>query len=174
MRRAGWKVWTGRAMALIVAVLALALLGAWLFLRASLAHVRGRAQMTVRLLSGPGARTFAAAATASLQPPVVQSPTAGASVSGTAYLRTRAADAARESLAGGLTVASNAGGEPGRQLMVAAQDAFLSGMHTAAIVAGAIAVAGALVALVWLPAREKSGEAVAELEIAPERELVPA
>ena len=85
-----------------------------------------------------------------------------------------AADAARESLAGGLTVASHAGGEPGRQLMVAAQDAFLSGMHTAAIVAGAIALAGALVALVWLPAREKSTETVAELEIAPERELVPA
>ena len=40
-----------------------------------------------------------------------------------------AADAAQESLAGGLTVAARIGGEPGHQLLVASQDAFLSGMH---------------------------------------------
>jgi penicillin amidase len=41
MRRASWRVWSGRLLALIVAVLALALLGAWLFLRASLAQLDG-------------------------------------------------------------------------------------------------------------------------------------
>jgi len=41
MRRANWKVWSGRLLALIVAVLALALLGVWLFLRASLAQLDG-------------------------------------------------------------------------------------------------------------------------------------
>jgi EmrB/QacA subfamily drug resistance transporter len=81
-----------------------------------------------------------------------------------------AADAAQESLAGGLAVAARAGGEPGRQLLTAAQDAFLAGMHSAAIVAGVIAIAGSLVALMWLPARE----AAPVLEAADERELVPA
>jgi penicillin amidase len=41
MRRAKWSVWTGRVLALGVALLALALLGAWLFLRASLAQLDG-------------------------------------------------------------------------------------------------------------------------------------
>ncbi|HET8949225.1 MAG TPA: MFS transporter [Solirubrobacteraceae bacterium] len=79
-----------------------------------------------------------------------------------------AADTAKESLAGGLSVAAHAGGESGQQLLLAAQDAFLSGMHTAAIVAGVIAVAGSLVALLWLPARESQVEA----EPAPVGELV--
>ena len=38
-----------------------------------------------------------------------------------------AADAARESLAGGLAVASQAGGETGQRVLTAAQDAFLVG-----------------------------------------------
>jgi len=84
-----------------------------------------------------------------------------------------AADAARESLAGGLAAAARAGGEPGRQLLVAAQDAFVAGMHTAAIVAGVIAIAGSLVALVWLPAREAVTEE-AVTEPAEDRELVAA
>jgi len=78
-----------------------------------------------------------------------------------------AAEAAQESLAGGLTAAAQAGGEPGRQLLLAAHDAFLAGMHTAAIVAGVIAVGGSLVALLWLPAREARTEPEAA-----ERELV--
>jgi Na+/melibiose symporter-like transporter len=83
-----------------------------------------------------------------------------------------AAEAAKESLAGGLGAAAQAGGEPGRQLLLAAQDAFVSGMHTAALVAGAIAIVGSLVALRWLPAHEA---AVAEpVEPAVARELVPA
>jgi hypothetical protein len=83
-----------------------------------------------------------------------------------------AADAAQESLAGGLAGAARAGGEPGHELLVAAQDAFLAGMHSAAIVAGVIAIAGSLVALVWLPAREAGAEDAAEP--AGERELVAA
>ena len=79
-----------------------------------------------------------------------------------------ASGAAQESLAGGLTVAARIGGEQGHQLLVASQDAFLSGMHAAAVVAGVIAIAGAVVALRWLPARE----AAADVKVAPERELV--
>jgi EmrB/QacA subfamily drug resistance transporter len=65
-----------------------------------------------------------------------------------------AADTARESLAGGLAVAAQAGGETGQRVLTAAQDAFLSGMHSAAAVAAIVALAGAVVALVLLPARE--------------------
>jgi EmrB/QacA subfamily drug resistance transporter len=83
-----------------------------------------------------------------------------------------AAEAAKESLAGGLGAAAQAGGEPGRQLLLAAQDAFVSGMHTAALVAGAIAVVGSLVALRWLPAHEAA--AAEPVEPAADRELVPA
>jgi hypothetical protein len=84
-----------------------------------------------------------------------------------------AADAARESLAGGLAVASQAGGETGQRVLTAAQDAFLSGMHTAAVVAAIVALAGSVIALVLLPAR--AAEDVAEAEApAAERELVPA
>jgi EmrB/QacA subfamily drug resistance transporter len=78
-----------------------------------------------------------------------------------------AADAAQESLAGGAAVAARAGGDTGRQLLSVAQDAFIGGMHTAAILAAGIAVAGSLVALLWLPARE----ARAEAEETREREL---
>src|SRR4051794_5921784 len=79
-----------------------------------------------------------------------------------------AADTARESLAGGLAVASQAGGETGRRVLTAAQDAFLSGMHSAAVVAAIVALAGAVVALVLLPAREAheaAGSPVAEREL---------
>jgi hypothetical protein len=75
-----------------------------------------------------------------------------------------AADAAQDSLAGGLAAAAHAGGASGHQLLVAAQDAFVSGMHTAAIVAGVIAAAGSLVALKWLPARE-AAQPVAQREL---------
>lgn len=50
MRRAKWVGWTGRALALIVALLVLAVLGAWLFLRASLPQLDGKRQSP--LLSG--------------------------------------------------------------------------------------------------------------------------
>jgi MFS transporter, DHA2 family, multidrug resistance protein len=62
-----------------------------------------------------------------------------------------AADAARDSLGGALAVAAHGGGA---RLATTAQEAFVSGMHSAVIVAAGIALAGALIALVFLPARE--------------------
>ena len=82
-----------------------------------------------------------------------------------------AAEAAQESLAGGLAVASQDGGETGQRVLTAAQDAFLSGMHTAAIVAAIVALAGSVIALVLLPAREAE-DAVDAAAPAAERELV--
>jgi hypothetical protein len=78
-----------------------------------------------------------------------------------------AAGAARDSLTGALAVAGRIGGPAGAKLTHAAQDAFMSGMHSAVLVAGGIALAGALVALAFLPAREA---AAAQLppEVAPE------
>ena len=76
-------------------------------------------------------------------------------------LPAEARDIAHDSLAGGLAVAGRLG--DGR-LAATAQDAFLSGMHTAALVAAAVALAGAVVAAVFLPSAERS----------PVREAVPA
>ena len=66
-------------------------------------------------------------------------------------------EAARDSLGGALAI-----GDP--RLVAAAQDAFVSGMHTGALVAAGVALAGAIVAAVFLPseARERAPrEAVA-------------
>jgi len=64
--------------------------------------------------------------------------------------------AAHESLSGALATATGLGGEAGARLAATAQEAFVSGMHTAVLVGAAIALAGALVALLFLPAREGS------------------
>jgi EmrB/QacA subfamily drug resistance transporter len=72
-----------------------------------------------------------------------------------------AAGAARDSLGGALHVAGGAG-----PLVDSAQSAFVSGMTTASLVAAAIALAGAVFALVVLPAREPEAE-VEALELAP-------
>ena len=56
--------------------------------------------------------------------------------------------------------------------LTAAQDAFLSGRHTAAAVAAIVALAGAVVAMVLLPARDASEDTAAVPAGA--RELVPA
>ena len=79
--------------------------------------------------------------------------------SAVAALPPDAQEIAHDSLAGGLAVAERVG--DGR-LAAAAQDAFVSGMHTAAFVAAAVALAGALVALVFMPSevREPAREAV--------------
>ena len=84
-----------------------------------------------------------------------------AAVSG---LPASAADAARDSLGGAIAVAAQGGGS---RLVTTAQEAFVSGMHSAVVVAAGIALAGALIALVFLPARapehavEHPAEAVA-------------
>jgi EmrB/QacA subfamily drug resistance transporter len=60
-----------------------------------------------------------------------------------------------DSLSAALAAAAQLGGEPGARLADTAQQAFLSGMHTAVLVGAAIALSGALVALAFLPARER-------------------
>jgi len=70
---------------------------------------------------------------------------------------------AQDSIAGALAVAGQAGGEQGAQLTALAQTAFVDGMHAAVLVGAAIAVAGAVLALVALPAR-----AAAPVALAPE------
>ncbi|MDA0179070.1 MFS transporter [Solirubrobacter phytolaccae] len=58
-------------------------------------------------------------------------------------------EVARDSLAGALML-----GDP--QVAAAAQDAFVSGMHTAALVAAAVALAGAAIAAIFLPSEERA------------------
>ncbi len=58
-------------------------------------------------------------------------------------------EVARDSLGGALAI-----GDP--RLVTAAQEAFVSGMHTAALVAAAVALAGALVAAVFLPSEQRA------------------
>ena len=72
-------------------------------------------------------------------------------------LPAQAREVAQDSLAGALALGDD-------RLAAAAQDAFVSGMHTAALVAAAVALAGALVAAIFLPSGER----------APAREAVPA
>ena len=62
--------------------------------------------------------------------------------------------AAQDSLSGALATAAGVGGQAGARLAATAQEAFVSGMHTAVLVGAAIALIGALVALLFLPARE--------------------
>jgi len=63
--------------------------------------------------------------------------------------------AAHDSIAGALATGNE-------HLVAAAQNAFVSGMHAAAIVAAGIALAGALVALVFLPSRDAAPALVPE------------
>jgi hypothetical protein len=71
--------------------------------------------------------------------------------------------AAHESLAGALAVAARTGNH---DLAATAQQAFVNGMHSAVVIAAVIAFAGALVALVFLPARETAPALVPELAAA--------
>jgi hypothetical protein len=64
-----------------------------------------------------------------------------------------AASAAKNSIGGALAVASAVGGEAGRALATAARSAFVSGMRPAVLAAAAVALFGALVVILFLPAR---------------------
>ena len=66
-----------------------------------------------------------------------------------------AAATASDTLSGGLAVAHRLGDNG---LAEAAQSAFLKGMHVAAIAAAAVALAGAIIAYIVLPAREREPE----------------
>jgi hypothetical protein len=82
-----------------------------------------------------------------------------------------AAGAAQDSVAGAFAVAHQVGGAGGRALQAAASSAFVDAMSTATLVAAGAAVAGALVALLWLPARAAEAAPAAD---APAEELAAA
>lgn len=82
----------------------------------------------------------------------------GAVVDGTA-MPADAASAVKSSLGAALQVADRIGGDPGALLAGAARVAFLDGMGTTLVIGAAIALAGALVALVFLPAGAPDPEA---------------
>jgi EmrB/QacA subfamily drug resistance transporter len=58
-----------------------------------------------------------------------------------------------ESLAGALAVAEQVGGAMGATLVTTAQEAFVSAMSWTSIVGSAVALAGVLVAVIWMPTR---------------------
>jgi EmrB/QacA subfamily drug resistance transporter len=64
-----------------------------------------------------------------------------------------AASVVSDSIGGALAVAKSIGGESGQQLAATAKAAFVDGMHRGVIVGAAVALIGALIALLFLPAR---------------------
>ena len=63
------------------------------------------------------------------------------------------ASVVRDSIGGALAVAEQIGGTAGEAITVAARSAFVDGMATASLIGAAVAVGGAVVAALWLPAR---------------------
>jgi predicted MFS family arabinose efflux permease len=83
-------------------------------------------------------------------------------------LPAQAAEIARDGIGGALAVAQQVGGAPGRAIAGVARTAFIDGAGTTMLVAAAVAVLGALVALVWLPARERAEtQEVIRVEVEP-------
>ena len=70
-----------------------------------------------------------------------------------AALPASAADVVKESLAGAAAVAQVVGGDAGAALLAAARQAFVDGMSVTAVLGAGFAVAGAVVALAFLPDR---------------------
>lgn len=87
---------------------------------------------------------------------------AGAMHAVTAGLPPVAADAARESLAAASAVAASIGGEAGAALLATARTGFVDAMSMTSLVGAAIAGGGALLALLWLPARAPLVESAIE------------
>ena len=75
-----------------------------------------------------------------------------------------AADAARDSVGAAGVAAGQIGGAGGRALDVAANAAFTDALSTALLVGAGFALAGALVALAWLPSRARPEAAVETAE----------
>jgi hypothetical protein len=69
------------------------------------------------------------------------------------HLPHAAVTAIQSSLGGALAVAAHAGGSAGHLLAHLARTAFVSGMDLGLLTAAVVALAGALLALAWLPAR---------------------
>lgn len=78
-----------------------------------------------------------------------------------------AAEAARESLAAASAIATTVGGDAGAALLATAQTAFVDAMSMTSIIGAGFAMAGALVALAWLPSRSASEPVVIE-SVAPD------
>jgi len=78
--------------------------------------------------------------------------------------------AAGDSLAAALQIAGGVGGAAGRGIALAAQDAFVHAFQIGSVVTGAVALAGAVLALLFLPARSREEEPIA---ITLEREPFP-
>lgn len=78
--------------------------------------------------------------------------------------------AAGDSLAAALQVAGSVGGEAGRGIALAAQDAFVHAFQIGSVVTGSVALVGALLAMLFLPARPQEEEPVS---ITLEAEPVP-
>jgi EmrB/QacA subfamily drug resistance transporter len=70
-----------------------------------------------------------------------------------AQLPASAGAAARDSLGGAVEVAARLGGTSGQSLLDDARQAFVHAMGNAVLVGAAVALVGAIVALIWLPAR---------------------
>jgi EmrB/QacA subfamily drug resistance transporter len=75
------------------------------------------------------------------------------------HLPAAAQAVARDSLGGAVQVAGHMGGA-GSSLVADASHAFVGAMSSSVLVAAVVALAGAIVALVWLPSRARSDEAV--------------
>jgi EmrB/QacA subfamily drug resistance transporter len=76
--------------------------------------------------------------------------------------------AAGDSLAAALQIAVGVGGAAGRGIAFAAQDAFVQAFRIGSVVTGAVALVGAVIALVFLPARSRQEEPITiTLEAAP-------
>jgi EmrB/QacA subfamily drug resistance transporter len=68
---------------------------------------------------------------------------------------------AENSVTGAVTVANKIGGAPGQALAQAAKTAYIDGLHITSLVAAGFAAAGALIALLFLPARASDHSEVA-------------
>ena len=67
---------------------------------------------------------------------------------------------AGDSLAAALQIAGGVGGAAGRGIALAAQDAFVHAFQIGSVVTGAVALAGAVIALLYLPARSRQEEPI--------------
>ena len=68
--------------------------------------------------------------------------------------------AAGDSLAAALQIAGGVGGAAGRGIALAAQDAFVQAFRIGSVVTGAVALVGAVIALLFLPARSRQEEPI--------------
>jgi EmrB/QacA subfamily drug resistance transporter len=76
--------------------------------------------------------------------------------------------AAGDSLAAALQIAGDVGGSVGQGIALTAQDAFVNAFQIGSVVTGAVALAGAVIALLFLPARSREEEPISiELEREP-------